>query len=137
MMPAFPDLAGKVTLVTGGASGIGQAAAAAFAQAGCRGAIAAVNEAMGIQTAGEIHQKGGEVFFVPADVSQSGQVKQMVAQVVERDGRLDCAFNNAGVEGKLARTADISESDFDHIIDGNLKGVWLCLKHEINQMLLQ
>ncbi len=135
--PIFPDLAGKSVLITGGASGIGRAAALAFAQAGGRVVIADVDEAGGVETAAQINQTGGEAIFVLADVSQSDQVKNMVAHAVQAYGRLDCAFNNAGFEGRLARTADVTEADFDRIIAVNLKGVWLCLKHELNQMLRQ
>jgi len=127
----------KVALVTGGSSGIGRASALAFAREGARVAIADVNVEAGRATADAIKQMGGEAFFIQADVSSAAQVETMVAKVVQTYGRLDCAHNNAGVSGAGGPTADCPEEMFDHIIAVNLKGVWLCMKYEIAQMLKQ
>jgi len=129
--------AGKAVLVTGAAGGIGRAAALAFAAAGARVAVVDVDAKGGDDTVALIAQAGGEAFFVKADVSQSAQVEAMVAAVVERWGRLDCAFNNAGIEIEHLPLADSDEATFDRLIGVNVKGVWLCMKHEIRQMLKQ
>ena len=129
--------AGKSVLVTGAAGGIGRAAALAFAGAGARVAVVDVDAKGGEDTVALIAQAGGEAFFVKADVSQSAQVEAMVAAVVERWGRLDCAFNNAGIEIEHLPLADSDEATFDRLIGVNVKGVWLCMKHEIRQMLKQ
>ncbi|HZW19915.1 SDR family oxidoreductase [Noviherbaspirillum sp.] len=129
--------AGKSVLVTGAAGGIGRAAALAFAAAGARVAVVDVDAKGGEDTVAMIAQPGGEAFFVKTDVSQSAQVEAMVAAVVERWGRLDCAFNNAGIEIEHLPLADSDEATFDRVIGVNVKGVWLCMKHEIRQMLKQ
>lgn len=127
----------KVVLVTGGGSGIGRETAVLFAQHGAHVAVADVDAGGGQETAQMIAGAGGSALFVPADVSQAAQVENMVRQVVARYGRLDIACNNAGIEGHTVRTADVSEADFDRIMAVNVKGVWLCLKHEIPQMIAQ
>ena len=131
------SLTNKVTLITGAGAGIGRAAALAFAQAGARLALVDVNEEAGATTATLIREAGGEAIFVRADVRQAAEVARMVQATVAHFGRLDCAFNNAGIEGPPTRTADTPEADFDQIIAVNLKGVWLCMKYEIQQMLAQ
>ncbi|MGH8807447.1 MAG: SDR family NAD(P)-dependent oxidoreductase, partial [Noviherbaspirillum sp.] len=128
---------GKSVLVTGGAGGIGRAAALGFAQQGARVAVSDVDAAGGEQTATLIAQAGGEAIFVKADVSQSAQVEALIAKVVDAYGRLDCAFNNAGIEIEHLPLADSDEASFDRIMNVNVKGVWLCMKHEIRQMLKQ
>jgi NAD(P)-dependent dehydrogenase (short-subunit alcohol dehydrogenase family) len=125
---------GKVALVTGGSAGIGRAAAALFAEAGAIVVIAARGTERGRQTEDEIRRAGGQVLFVQTDVSQAGQVQALVARTVEAFGRLDCAFNNAAALGKLVRTGDFSEEDFDAEVSSNLKSVWLCMKYELEQM---
>lgn len=125
---------GKVVLVTGGSAGIGRAAAALFAEAGASVVIAARGTERGLQTENEIRRAGGKVLFVQTDVSQADQVQALVARTVEAFGRLDCAFNNAAVLGKLARTGDFSEADFDAEVSSNLKSVWFCMKYELEQM---
>jgi NAD(P)-dependent dehydrogenase (short-subunit alcohol dehydrogenase family) len=128
---------GKVALVTGGGSGIGRAAALAFAREGARVAVADVVVDGGEETCRQITAAGGEAIFVPADVSEAAAVEAMVRSTVERYGRLDCALNNAGIGGGLASIIDCEEEAWDRVIAVNLKGVWLCMKYEIPQMLSQ
>ncbi len=134
---ADQSYAGKAVLVTGGAGGIGRAAALAFARAGARVAVSDVNAAGGEETVGLITQAGGEAIFVKADVSREAEVEALVAKTVAAFGRLDCAFNNAGIEEESKPLADCDEALFDRIMAVNVKGAWLCMKHEIRQMLKQ
>ena len=127
----------KIVLVTGGGSGIGRVSALAFAQQGATLVIADVDETGGQETVRLIAQDGAEAHFIHTDVSQTAQVEALIAETVARYGRLDCAFNNAGVEGEITRMADISEADFDRTMAVNIKGVWLCMKYEIQQMIRQ
>lgn len=130
-------MTGKVVLITGGNSGIGRAAALAFAGEGAKVVISARGVERGEQVAREIRAAGGQATFVRADVARPEDVEALVARTVEAYGRLDCAFNNAATEGVLKATADVTEEEFDQIAAVNLKGVWLCMKHEIRQMLGQ
>ncbi|MEW6107307.1 MAG: SDR family oxidoreductase [Bacillota bacterium] len=127
----------KVALITGGASGIGRAAALAFAREGAKVVVADVAIAGGEETVRMIEAAGGTAIFVKADVSQESDVERMVQQGMETYGRLDCAFNNAGIQGDLAQTAECSEENWQRIIVINLTGVWLCMKHEIRFMVKQ
>ncbi len=127
----------KVALVTGGASGIGRATALALAAEGAYVVVADVDEAGGQAVVAEIGDLGGQAFFQYSDVSQAADVVALIEAIVGRYGRIDCAVNNAGIEGLPARTADTSEADFDRIMAINVKGVWLCMKHEIQQMITQ
>ena len=130
--------AGKVALVTGGASGIGRATALAFAREGARTVISDVDADGGEETVRTIKDSGGEATFVKADVTSSDEVEALVHQTVEAYGRLDCAFNNAGLEREFTNPDDRhAEETFHSVIDTNLKGVWLCMKYEISQMLEQ
>ncbi|MCP5094013.1 MAG: SDR family oxidoreductase [Chloroflexi bacterium] len=129
--------ANKVVMVTGGASGIGRVTALAFASEGATLILADINEAGGQETQAFIAEQGAEAIFVQADVSQSADVEGLVREAVGRYGRIDIAFNNAGIEGGIVRTADVAETDFDHIMAVNVKGVWLCMKHQIPQMIAQ
>ncbi|HEU4405600.1 MAG TPA: glucose 1-dehydrogenase [Polyangiaceae bacterium] len=131
------SLAGRVALVVGGSSGIGKASALALAEAGAKVVVAARREAEGAAVAREIVGRGGEALFVRADATVAADVRALVAQTVDRFGRLDCAFNNMGVAGDFAPVADLDEAFFDHIINANLKSVWLCMKYEIPQMVAQ
>jgi NAD(P)-dependent dehydrogenase (short-subunit alcohol dehydrogenase family) len=129
------QMAGKVALVTGGSSGIGRAAAVAFAREGARVAIASRTQDSAEEALREIRAAGGEAIWVQTDVSQAEQVARMVQQVVETCGRLDSAFNNAGSGGRGGLISEIEEEDWNKTIDGYLKSVWLCMKHEIPAML--
>jgi NAD(P)-dependent dehydrogenase (short-subunit alcohol dehydrogenase family) len=130
-------VAGKVALVTGGGSGIGRATALKLAQEGATIMIADYIEEGATRTVKMITEAGGKASCVLADVSVTAQVQAMVAKTVETFGRIDCAFNNAGIEGRVANTVECSEEVFDRTIAINLKGVWLCMKYEIPQMLKQ
>lgn len=133
------SLEGKTALVTGGGSGIGRAASLAYAKDGARVVVADVNVEGGEETVQLIKETGGEAILVHADVSKPEDTQAMVAQAVETFGSLDCAFNNAGIGGGKERhlTADYLEDDWDRVMSINLKGVWLCMKAEIPQMLKQ
>jgi NAD(P)-dependent dehydrogenase (short-subunit alcohol dehydrogenase family) len=126
---------GKVALVTGGSSGIGEATAVAFAEAGARTVVADVQADAGRKTVERITSAGGDANFFEADVSRPRDVEAMVQHALEIYGRLDCAFNNAGIEGDMASTVDCTERNWDRVIEINLKGVWLCMKHEVPAML--
>lgn len=128
---------GKVALVTGAASGIGRASAQKFAQEGAKVIVADIVEEGGNETVRLIREAGGEATFVKTDVSQAKEVEALINKTVETYGRLDCTFNNAGIEEVLVPITEGSEANFDHIISVNLKGVWLCMKYEIIQMLKQ
>lgn len=128
---------GKVAIVTGGGSGIGRATALAFAREGAKVVVADVVVAGGEQTVRLIKAAGGEAIFVKTDVAKGAEVEALVTKTIATYGRLDCAFNNAGIEGQLTSTVEASEANWDRVIDINLKGVWLCMKHEIAQMLTQ
>lgn len=130
-------LEGKVALVTGGASGIGRATALTFAREGARLVIADMDVSGGEETARIIKENSGEALFVRTDVSQREEVEALIAQTAATYGQLDCAFNNAGIEGAVAPLADSTEEVWDQVIGVNLKGVWLCMKYEIRQMLTQ
>ena len=127
----------KIVLVTGGASGIGLATAEAFAAAGATVIISDIAADNGRATAETLTAAGHTVHFIPADVTQVNQVAQMMAEIQTTFGRLDIAINNAGIEGPLLRTAEVSEEAFDQIMAVNVKGVWLCMKAEIPLMLAQ
>ena len=127
----------KVVLVTGGGGGIGRASALAFARAGAKVAVTDRDVKAGEETTAQVRALGAEAVFIEADVMQATQVQAMVAQVVSHFGRLDCAFNNAGIEEEHMRMADCDEAIFDRIMGVNVKGVWLCMKYQIAQMLIQ
>ena len=131
------QLEGKVSLITGGGSGIGKASALAFAREGSKVVVADVNVEGGEQTVRLIQDTGGEATFVRADVSNSGDVSDMVSHAVQTYNRLDCAFNNAGISGGRGRIHEYTEDDWSRVLNINLTGVWLCMKYEIIQMLKQ
>jgi NAD(P)-dependent dehydrogenase (short-subunit alcohol dehydrogenase family) len=131
-------LADKIAVITGGSSGIGRAAALAFAAEGARVAIGARRAAEGEETIRLVREHGGEAVFVQTDVRDSGQVARLVQTAVDRWGRLDCAFNNAGIEGPtFIPTADYSEDSWNEILAINLTGVFLSMKHQIPHLLKQ
>lgn len=123
----------KICLITGGASGIGKAAALAFAGEGAILTVADISAA-GEETAQLVRDASGQAEFIRCDISIASEVESLIAAIVARHGRLDCAFNNAGIEGPLALIADAPEELWDRIVRVNLRGTWLCLKHEIRQM---
>jgi NAD(P)-dependent dehydrogenase (short-subunit alcohol dehydrogenase family) len=131
------ELEGKVGLVTGGTSGIGRDTAVLFAKAGAKVVVAGRREPEGKETVELIRAAGGDGLFVKTDVSKPIEVDALIQKTAERFGRLDVAFNNAGIEGVWVPIVKQSEEDWDRTIDINLKGVWLCLKYEIRQMLKQ
>jgi NAD(P)-dependent dehydrogenase (short-subunit alcohol dehydrogenase family) len=131
------ELQGKVALVTGGTSGIGRDTAVLFAKAGAKVVVTGRREVEGKETVDLIRAACGDGVFVKADVSKAAEVDALVQRTVEKFGRLDVAFNNAGIEGHWLPIVEQSEEDWDQTIDINLKGVWLCLKYEIRQMLKQ
>ncbi len=135
-------LAGKSALVTGGASGIGRATALAMAREGARVAVADRTEDAAAATVALINQAGGQAIAIGADVTREAEVAAMVAHTVAAFGRIDCAFNNAGVGGASVgpggqRVHDLSQASFDAMLAINLTGVFLCMKHEIIRMLEQ
>ena len=131
------ELDGKVCLVTGGTSGIGRETALLFAKAGAKVVVAGRRKAEGQETVELIRAGGSDALFVKTDVSKASEVEGLVKKTVGNFGRLDVAFNNAGIEGVWVPIVKQSEEDWDRTIDINLKGVWLCLKYEIRQMLRQ
>jgi NAD(P)-dependent dehydrogenase (short-subunit alcohol dehydrogenase family) len=126
--------AGKVALVTGGSSGIGRATAIKFGERGARVVVAARREQEGEETVDMVKKAGGQAMFVRTDVRIASQVENMVQQTVSKYGRLDIAFNNAGVGGIMARLIRTTEEIFDELVDTNFKGVWLSMKYEIPVM---
>ena len=129
------QFAGKVALITGGNAGIGRAAAIEFAKQGAKVVVSGRREKEGHEVVAEIKALGGEAIFVKTDVSKASDVKAMIEQALAKFGRLDFAFNNAGIEQLLTPLPDQSEESYDQIMDINVKGVWLSLKHEIPAML--
>ena len=135
-------LDGKIALVTGGASGIGRATAVAMAREGARVAVADRSEESATATVALINAAGGQAIAIGGDVTREADVAAMVARTVSAFGRLDCAFNNAGVAPNAVgpggqRIHELTQTSFDTMLAINLTGVFLCLKHEIAQMLAQ
>jgi len=128
-------LAGKVAIVTAAGSGIGEAAALAFAREGAKVVVADIDSKGGEATVNQIRQAGGEAVSVQVDVSREDEVVHMVDTAVNTWGRLDCAFNNAGVGNKPAITTELTEADWHRVLNINLIGIWLCMKHQIPHML--
>ena len=132
-------LDGKTTLITGGGGGIGRATALVFAREGARIAVADLDANAAQDTVAMVNALGGQAMSLSGEVTDNATVQEMIGSVVAAYGRLDCAFNNAGIAGFQVdasgkRTAEWSEESFDRMIAVNLKGVWLCMKHELVQM---
>jgi NAD(P)-dependent dehydrogenase (short-subunit alcohol dehydrogenase family) len=130
-------LKGKSVLVTGAASGIGRTSALMFAREGAKVLVVDLNVQGGKETVEMIKRARGEASFFKADIRKASDVEAMVNKAVELYGRLDCAHNNAGIMGQMCGTLNCTEDDFDNVMDTNVKGVWLCLKYEVPQMLKQ
>jgi NAD(P)-dependent dehydrogenase (short-subunit alcohol dehydrogenase family) len=128
-------LEGKVAIITGASSGIGRATALTFARYGARLALADVTIDAGHETEQMVKDLGAEVFFLPTDVTNDEQMSALTRATVETFGGLDCAFNNAGIEGDMAPVADITMENWDRVLDINLRGVWLGMRHQIPAML--
>ncbi len=125
---------GATALVTGGASGIGRSTAVLFAERGASVVVSDVDVEGGEKTVGLAKETGGEAVFVECDVSDSSSVERLVRKTLDTYGRLDAAFNNAGISGAQATTVDYPEDDWNRVLAVNLTGVWLCMKHEIPAM---
>ncbi len=125
----------KVALVTGGGAGMGRAICLQFAREGSKVLVAERNAQAGEETAGMIRDAGGEALFVQSDISRAADVDKMMRTCLDTYGRLDYAVNNAGVEGTLMPLADCSEENWDTVVGINLKGTWMCLKAELQQMI--
>ena len=128
---------GRVALVTGASSGIGKATAHAFAREGYTLVLADVQEPQGQEVASECQREGASARFISCDVSDEESVRRLIAEIVSDHGRLDVAFNNAGIEGALGPTGDCATDNFDKIIAVNLRGVFLCMREELRQMTTQ
>ena len=128
---------GQVALVTGAGAGIGRASALAFAGEGLKVVVADRDVAGGEETVAQIKATGGSAIFAGCDVTVEAQVKQLMEQAINTYGRLDYAFNNAGIEIEQGRLADGTLDEFDAIMGVNVKGVWLCMKYQLPLMLAQ
>jgi len=128
------DFESETAIVTGAASGIGRATAERFAAEGANVVVSDVDAEGGRETVEQIESDGGTATFVETDVSDAADVEAMVAEAVDAYGGLDVAVNNAGIEGEFEPLAEVSEDDWDRVLDINLKGVWLCLKHELPEL---
>ena len=136
-MPPSKQLEGKVAFVTGAASGIGEATALAFADQGAHVMVADIQAEQGRAVAERIADKGVSAAFVKCDVREEHDIENAIRETVRRFGRLDCAYNNAGIGTAHALLADQTNQAWDDIMATNLRGVWLCMKYEIRQMLEQ
>jgi NAD(P)-dependent dehydrogenase (short-subunit alcohol dehydrogenase family) len=130
-------LDGKVTLVTGAGGGIGRATAIVLARAGAKVVVSDVSTRRGTETAELVRQAGAEAEFFKADVSRGADVEALISAAVAKWGRLDGAHNNAGISGEILSVVDDTEENWDRTLAVDLKGVWLCMKYEIRQMLKQ
>ena len=131
------DFTGKVAVVTGGGGGIGRATSAAFAASGAKLVVIDHDATLGEGTVGVVRQQGGEATFVPADVTRSSDVQGYVKAALDRYGRIDLFFNNAGIEGSMMPTAEYDEDVFDQVMAVNVRGVFLGLRHVLPVMIAQ
>jgi NAD(P)-dependent dehydrogenase (short-subunit alcohol dehydrogenase family) len=131
------DFTGKVALITGGGNGIGRATGLAFAKAGAKVVLVDRDAAAGEGAAGAIRQQGGTAKFVAADVTKTADVQAYVKAALDAYGKIDCFFNNAGIEGKITNTAEYDEAMFDAVMNVNVKGVFLGLRHVLPVMIKQ
>jgi NAD(P)-dependent dehydrogenase (short-subunit alcohol dehydrogenase family) len=131
------DFSEQVALVTGAGSGIGKAAALLYAQHGAKVIVSDINEKGGEETIAEIKKGGGDATFIKADVSKAEVCEQLVQKTIEKYGRLDMAFNNAGIGGEANPVADMSLTGWEHVIAVNLNSVFYCMKYQLSQMLKQ
>lgn len=130
-------LEGKVILVTGGSTGIGRATALILAREGARVVIADLQDGEGEHTVGQVAAAGGQAEYHHVDVADYDAVRALISGIAARHGRLDCAFNNAGIEGPTAKISQLSLADWQRVINVNLTGVFICMKCEIEQMVAQ
>lgn len=128
------SFAGQVALVTGAGSGMGLETAKAFAESGAAVVLADINEASAKEAAERLTKAGHKAIGIRCDVADENQVKEMVDTAVATFGRLDAAYNNAGVQSLVTDTADLTSEEWDRVFNINLKGVWLCMKYELQQM---
>lgn len=129
------NLSEKVILVTGGGSGIGRASAEVLSAQGALVIVSDVDPESGADTVERIIEQGRAAEFVQADVSKSNEVSRLMSKIIDQHGRIDCAFNNAGIEGEVAvPITEASEEAWDRVINVNLKGVWLCMQQELRYM---
>src|SRR5436309_5104287 len=131
------DFTGKIAVITGAGNGIGRATALAFAKSGGKVVVVDRDADAGAATVGIIKQQGGEAKFVAADVTKSADVANYVKETLDTYGRIDCFFNNAGIEGKVVHTAEYDEAMFDQVIGVNVKGVFLGLRHVLPVLIRQ
>jgi NAD(P)-dependent dehydrogenase (short-subunit alcohol dehydrogenase family) len=134
-MPGLLD--GKITLVTGAGGGIGRATCMVLARVGARVLVSDISTRRGQETVALVQSAGGEAEFFKADVSREADCEALVAAAVNKWGRLDGAHNNAGISGQIVSVADDTEENWDRTLAVDLKGVWMCMKHQIRQMLKQ
>lgn len=129
------NLKNKVVMITGAASGIGEASALAFAKEGAVVVVSDVQSERGEEVVARIHAEDGKAIFIKCDVSKEEDIKNMVLKTIENFGRIDCAFNNAGIEGETADTTSCTNINWEKVININLRGIWLCMKYQTAEML--
>ncbi len=129
------NLKGKVVVITGASSGIGAASALAFSREGASVVLADKLSNKGEELVSKIQSEDGKAYFLKCDVLHEEEIKNLIAKTVERFGRLDCAFNNAGIEGETGDTINCSTENWDRVLDTNLKAIWLCMKYQLPEMI--